>query len=198
MKTLLLLTVVLSSVLAVTTQAVEAVEPVEEKQEPQEENLVSVAENEAGEFVPEAQEPQMLSAGEMAPSVEGRFFLCPAGWERYKSSCYLYVSADKSWSNAVANCNSVGATLASAHDMLEYSLLQQLTSREGGTLAWLGGFYFQGWRWMDQSTFDYNFWSAQHTFSQYPCIYLNARVGWSNHNCGNEWPSICVKKTGTF
>ena len=30
----------------------------------------------------------------------------------------------------------------------------------------------QGWRWVDQSPFNYNFWSAQHSFSSYPCIYL--------------------------
>ncbi|XP_047196634.1 ladderlectin [Hippoglossus stenolepis] len=186
MKTLLLLTVLL---------CIEAVEPVEGTQELQEENLASVAENEAGVFAPEAEEPEMLSAGEMAPSVEGRFFVCPAGWERHKSSCYLYVSAGRSWTSAVANCNSLGATLASAHDLFEYSFLQQLTSRGGGSLAWMGGLYFQGWRWVDQSHFDYNFWSAQRSPSSYPCIYLDARAGWANHACGNGWPSICVKRT---
>ncbi|XP_034454125.1 ladderlectin-like [Hippoglossus hippoglossus] len=197
MKTLLLLTVVLSGVLAVTAKPVEAVEPVEGTQELQEENLASVAENEAGVFVPEAEEPEMLSAGEMAPSVEGRFFVCPAGWERYKSSCYLYVSAGRSWTSAAANCNSLGATMASAHDLFEYSFLQQLTSRGGGSLAWMGGLYFQGWRWVDQSPFNYNFWSAQHAVSRYQCLHLNTRAGWSNNNCANGWPSICRKSTDT-
>ena len=66
-----------------------------------------------------AEEPEMLSAGEMAPSAEGwlslnetlktvslsagRFFVCPAGWERYRSSCYLYVSPGRSWSGAAVN-----------------------------------------------------------------------------------------------
>ncbi|CAB1439429.1 unnamed protein product [Pleuronectes platessa] len=193
MKTLLLLTVVLSSVLVVTTQAVEAVEPVEETRELQEENLVSVAENEAGEFVPEG-EPEM-SPGQMAPSVEGRFFLCPAGWEKHKSSCYLYVSAGKTWSNAAANCNSLGATLASAHDLFEYSFLQQLTLRAGSSYAWMGGLYFQGWRWVDQSPWNYNFWNAQHSVSAYPCLYVNSRAGWANNVCGITLPSICRKGT---
>ncbi|XP_053284345.1 type-2 ice-structuring protein-like [Pleuronectes platessa] len=197
MKTLLLLTVVLSSVLAVTAQAVEAVEPVEETRELQEENLASVAENEAGEFVPEAQEPEMLFAGEMAPSREGRFFLCPAGWERYKSSCYLYVSAGKSWSNAAANCNNLGATLASAHDLFEYSFLQQLTRRAGSTVAWMGGLYFQGWRWVDQSPWNYNFWNVQHTVSVYQCLHVNTGAGWANNACTTGWPSICRKGTDT-
>ncbi|XP_019934984.2 ladderlectin-like isoform X2 [Paralichthys olivaceus] len=193
MKAVLFLTVVLSGVLAVTAAAVEAVEPIQGTQELLQEN--HVVENEAGVLVPE-EEPEMLSAGE-ALSVEGRFFACPAGWIRYKSSCYLYVSAGRSWTSAAAYCNSLGATLASAHDLFEYSFLQQLTSRGGGSLAWMGGFYFQGWRWVDQSPFNYNFWSAQHTASRYPCLYVNVRVGWSNHNCGNGWPSICVKNTDT-
>ncbi|XP_069387932.1 ladderlectin-like isoform X8 [Paralichthys olivaceus] len=194
MKAVLFLTVVLSGVLAVTAVPVEAVEPVQGTQELLQEN--HVVENEAGVLVPEAEEPEMLSAGE-ALSVEGRFFACPAGWIRYKSSCYLYVSAGRSWTSAAANCNSLGATLASVHDLFDYSFLQQLTSRGGGTLAWMGGLYFQGWRWVDQSPFNYNFWSAQHTVSRYQCIHLNTRVGWSNNNCGNGWPSICVKNTDT-
>ncbi|XP_069387935.1 ladderlectin-like isoform X11 [Paralichthys olivaceus] len=193
MKAVLFLTVVLSGVLAVTAVPVEAVEPVQGTQELLQEN--HVVENEAGVLVPE-EEPEMLSAGE-ALSVEGRFFACPAGWIRYKSSCYLYVSAGRSWTSAAANCNSLGATLASVHDLFDYSFLQQLTSRGGGTLAWMGGLYFQGWRWVDQSPFNYNFWSAQHTVSRYQCIHLNTRVGWSNNNCGNGWPSICVKNTDT-
>ncbi|XP_069387928.1 ladderlectin-like isoform X4 [Paralichthys olivaceus] len=211
MKAVLFLTVVLSGVLAVTAVPVEAVEPVQGTQELKEENQVEavepvqgtqelleenqVVENEAGVLVPQ-EEPEMLSAGE-ALSVEGRFFDCPAGWIRYKSSCYLYVSAGRSWTSAAANCNSLGATLASVHDLFDYSFLQQLTSRGGGTLAWMGGLYFQGWRWVDQSPFNYNFWSAQHTVSRYQCIHLNTRVGWSNNNCGNGWPSICVKNTDT-
>ncbi|XP_053285261.1 ladderlectin isoform X2 [Pleuronectes platessa] len=195
MKTLILLTVVLSSVLAVTAKPVEAVEPVEETRELQEENLVSVAEHEAGEFVPEG-EPEM-SPEEMAPSVKGRFFVCPAGWERYKSSCYLFVSAGKSWSNAAANCKSFGATMASAHDLFEYSFLQQLTRRAGSSVAWMGGLYFQGWRWVDQSPWNYNFWSAQHTVSRYQCLHVNTGAGWANNNCGITWPSICRKGTDT-
>ncbi|XP_060935174.1 ladderlectin-like [Limanda limanda] len=169
---------------------VEAVEPVEGKPELHEENLVAVAEKEAGEFVPEAQEPEMLSAGEMGPSVEGRF-LCPAGWDRHKSSCYLYVSAGKSWSAAAAHCNSLGATMASAHDLFEYNFLQQLALRAGQDYAWMGGLYFQGWRWVDQSPFDYNFWSAVHSTSAYQCIVLYSRGGWHNNVCTTSRPSIC-------
>lgn len=42
-----------------------------------------------------------------------------------------------------ANCASLGATLASVHDVFDYSFLQELTTRSGGSASWMGGFYFQ-------------------------------------------------------
>uniref|UniRef100_A0A8D3E8K6 C-type lectin domain-containing protein n=1 Tax=Scophthalmus maximus TaxID=52904 RepID=A0A8D3E8K6_SCOMX len=171
MKAVLLLTVLLSGVLAITAAAVEAVEPAQAPLELQEEN--QVAEIEVGVAAPEVEAPE--KSGEMALSVKGRFFACPTGWVRYKNSCYLYVSTGKSWSSAAAHCDSLGATLASVKNVFDYSFLQDLTRRAGSTVAWMGGFYFQGWRWVDQSIFNYNFWSSQNSVRSYQCMYLNAR-----------------------
>ncbi|KAF0039857.1 hypothetical protein F2P81_008092 [Scophthalmus maximus] len=147
MKAVLLLTVLLSGVLAITAAAVEADEAAQAPLELQEENQVEavepaqaplelqeenqVAEIEVGVAAPEVEAPE--KSGEMALSVKGRFFACPTGWVRYKNSCYLYVSTGKSWSSAA------------------------------------------GWRWVDQSLFNYNYWNSQNSVSSYPCIYLNAR-----------------------
>lgn len=106
-------------------------------------------------------------------SPAGRFFACPPGWVRYKQTCYLFVSSARSWTSAVviktlywkihlmsegfhavvnywrlcvtlqANCASLGASLASVHDIFDYSFLQALTRRSGGSTSWIGGFYFQ-------------------------------------------------------
>uniref|UniRef100_A0A8D3C346 C-type lectin domain-containing protein n=1 Tax=Scophthalmus maximus TaxID=52904 RepID=A0A8D3C346_SCOMX len=225
MKAFLLLTVLLSGVLAITAAPVEADEAAQAPLELQEEN--QVAEIEVGVAAPEEEEPEQF--GEKTVSNKGRFYACPTGWVRYKSSCYLYVRAGRSWSSAAAYCNSLGATLASVHDVFDYSFLQDLTSRTGSTVAWMGGFYFQGWRWMDQSTFNYNFWSTQHTVSRYQCVHVNTRgktafpsvtsikcfinpgmviitgninektfsvsAGWSNNNCAIAWPSICMTRS---
>ncbi|TMS23559.1 Ladderlectin [Larimichthys crocea] len=190
MKALLLLSVLLSSVLAITAAAVEAVEAAPQKLH--EDN--QLGQNEVGVFVHEEEEPDMLSAGEVASSAQGRFFTCPSGWVRYKSGCYLYVSSGRSWSSAAAYCASLGASLASVHDVFDYTFLQDLTKRAGSSYAWMGGFYFQGWRWVDQSSFSYSYWSSQSSASSYPCIYLNARAGWSNHGCSTTWPSICMRR----
>lgn len=42
-----------------------------------------------------------------------------------------------------ANCASLGASLASVHDIFDYYFLQELTRRSGSLTSWIGGFYFQ-------------------------------------------------------
>ncbi|XP_035516504.1 ladderlectin-like [Morone saxatilis] len=178
MKALLLLSVLLCGALTATAAAVGTAETVPQKL--QEDNQISEAENEAGAFVP-----------------EGRFFACPTGWVRYKSSCYQLVSSSRSWSSAAAHCASLGASLASVHDQFDYSFLQELTRRAGHTVSWMGGFYFQGWRWVDQSSFSYTYWSTVNSANSYPCVYLRVTGGWSNQACSTTWPSICMKRTDT-
>ncbi|XP_047434161.1 ladderlectin-like [Mugil cephalus] len=164
-------------------------------QELQEDN--KLVENEAAGFVPEVKESVEVSAGEVASPAQARFFSCPSGWVRYKSDCYLFVASSTSWTSAVTNCASYGASLASAHDLFDYSFLQDLTRRSGYTTAWMGGFYFQGWRWLDQSTFSYSNWYSQNSVTSYPCIYLRTTGGWTNAVCTTSLPYICVKKTDT-
>ncbi|KAG7518348.1 hypothetical protein JOB18_032028 [Solea senegalensis] len=69
--------------------------------------------------------------------------------------------------------------------------------RSGQSVSWMGGFYFQTWMWLDQSPFSYSNFASVNTVSRYQCMYLQTRAGWSNHSCGNAWPFICVKKTGS-
>ncbi|KAG8014976.1 Ladderlectin [Nibea albiflora] len=92
----------------------------------------------------ELHEDNQLGPNEVGVFVpEGRFFTCPSGWVRYKNGCYLYVSSSRSWSSAAAYCASLGASLASVHDVFDYTFLQDLTKRAGSSVAWMGGFYFQ-------------------------------------------------------
>uniref|UniRef100_UPI0037E7EAA7 ladderlectin-like n=1 Tax=Semicossyphus pulcher TaxID=241346 RepID=UPI0037E7EAA7 len=145
--------------------------------------------------VPEEEDADMFAAAEMDAPAQGRFFTCPAGWARYKNTCYLYASSSRSWSAAEYNCARLGASLASVHDVFDYSFLQSLTRRAGSLSAWTGGFYFQGWRWADQSRFSYSNWSSMNSVSSYQCIYVHSRVGWSNGLCASARPSICMKRT---
>ncbi|XP_060909205.1 galactose-specific lectin nattectin-like [Labrus mixtus] len=139
----------------------------------------------------------MLDVAEIDSPINERFFSCPSGWERYRSNCYSYVSSSYSWSSAESYCAGQGSSLASASDLFEYTFLQSLTSRAGGQTAWIGGYYFQTWRWVDQSRFSYTNWYSQNTPSSYPCIYLRTTGGWYNYLCSTGRPFICVRRTDT-
>ncbi|XP_008324729.1 ladderlectin-like [Cynoglossus semilaevis] len=178
MKTLLLLTVLFGAVLFITAEVDEV------KPQPKEE---VVEEKKVEPVAPEA-------VGEMDPSPEVRFFTCPTGWEPYKGGCYQFVSSSRSWSSAAYYCNSFGASLPSVHDLFEYSFLQSLTRRAGYSTAWTGGFYFQSWRWLDESTYSYQNWGTQYSTS-YACIHVNANAAWSNTNCASSLGFICKTKT---
>ncbi|XP_068994595.1 killer cell lectin-like receptor subfamily B member 1B allele A [Embiotoca jacksoni] len=164
MKALLILCVLLVGVLAVTAE--------------------EVVEQKVGAFVPETfsaeevasspqeEQPEKVSGGKVASSARGFFIECPSGWVSHKYSCYQYSSSKVSWSSALANCASQGASLVSVQNVFDYSFLQELTKRSGGTNAWMGGFYFQDWRWVDQSHYSYSYWSSLNSATSYPCIYL--------------------------
>uniref|UniRef100_A0A3Q3EWJ3 Lithostathine-like n=1 Tax=Labrus bergylta TaxID=56723 RepID=A0A3Q3EWJ3_9LABR len=146
--------------------------------------------------VPELQKDNQLEEDELHINEE-RFFSCPSGWERYRSNCYYFVSSSCSWSSAESYCAGRGATMASASDLFEYTFLQSLTSRGGSQFAWMGGYYFQNWRWVDQTRFSYTNWGSQYSYSGYPCIYLRTTGGWSNNVCNVVVPFICVRRTDT-
>ncbi|XP_018523376.2 ladderlectin isoform X10 [Lates calcarifer] len=193
MKRLLLVSVLLCGVLALT-----AAEDVAVKAVPRElQGDTQVAEPEVEALVPEEENPEVFSGGEMASSPEDRFFTCPSGWTRYKNSCYLYVRSGRSWASAATYCSSLGASLASVRDVFDYSFLQDLTRASGSSVAWLGGFYFHGWRWVDQNSFGYTYWSSQNAVNVYQCLHLNTQAGWSNNNCNNAWTFICMRRTDT-
>ncbi|KAJ0051085.1 hypothetical protein NL108_012272 [Boleophthalmus pectinirostris] len=118
---------------------------------------------------------------------------CPHGWQQYNGACYLLVNLSYSWTNADAMCQSLGASLASVHNLWEYSFLKQLTWRAGFLTAWIGGYRFQGfWKWDDGSAFDYNNWYYLQG-SSYDCVFLNSQEsrGWSSERCNILHPFIC-------
>ncbi|CAL1602408.1 unnamed protein product [Knipowitschia caucasica] len=119
---------------------------------------------------------------------------CPQGWRLYKENCLMFMNLSYTWNNADAMCESLGASLASAHDLGEYSFLKQLTWRAGFLTAWMGGYRFQGfWKWEDGTPFDYNNWYQS---TSYECVHLNSQEsrGWTSATCTTLHPFICSIK----
>ncbi|XP_070684367.1 type-2 ice-structuring protein-like isoform X2 [Pempheris klunzingeri] len=131
------------------------------------------------------------------PASEGASSNCPQGWQPYQDNCYLLVNLTYSWSNAEFLCESLGASLASAHNLWEDRFLKQLAWKAGFLTAWIGGYRFQGfWRWDDGTPFNYNNWYSHNSPSSYDCLYLNSQDsrGWSNVRCHLGHPFICSLK----
>ncbi|XP_034717121.1 ladderlectin-like [Etheostoma cragini] len=126
--------------------------------------------------------------------VPARFDFCLDGWHSFRGNCYYLANFNYPWSNAESYCASFGGSLASVHNILEYNFLQRLVKTGGHTLAWIGGYYFQGfWRWEDGSVFDYRNAGSMSSTSSYQCLQVNSQTsqGWSNNGCSLSYPFVC-------
>jgi len=131
---------------------------------------------------------------------------CPAGWVRFKSSCYKVFSATRAgWMNAEAEiqCRENGGHLASIHSKEENDFV---TSLDSGVM-WLGGYdNTEGsWRWSDGSTFSFTNWGCGEPYrpqSNEDCMTTNERCGgklglWNDINCSTFITKfVCKKSTG--
>ncbi|XP_032380501.1 ladderlectin-like isoform X1 [Etheostoma spectabile] len=201
MKILLVLSVLLCA--ALSTRAA-TVFPAEAAAVPQENKPApkSVVPDEA-DAVPQENKPvpksEMDADTDVADSREpvqphARFDFCLDGWHSFRGSCYYLANFNYPWSNAERYCASFGGSLASVHNILEYNFLQRLVKTGGHTLAWIGGYYFQGfWRWEDGSVFDYSNPGSMSSTASYQCLQVNSQTskGWSNNGCSTSYPFVC-------
>ncbi|XP_074487428.1 rheacalcin-1-like [Sebastes fasciatus] len=138
-----------------------------------------------------------VAAGGAAALPEARFDFCLDGWHSFRGKCYYLANHVDTWSDAESYCASYGGSLASVHNIWEYNFLQRMVKTGAHTLAWIGGYYFQGaWRWEDGSVFDYHNWDSASSTDRYQCLQLNSQesLGWSNHGCSMRFPFVCQVK----
>lgn len=94
---------------------------------------------------------------------------CPAGATVGPSGeCYIIRFTQKSWNDAVADCNKRGGTLASIHsketnDFLGQWLLNYVADVPNRAALWIGATSHtpkvrDSWRWLDNSPFNYSNW----------------------------------------
>ncbi|XP_036002730.1 ladderlectin-like [Fundulus heteroclitus] len=88
---------------------------------------------------------------------------CPPGWSPINNRCFRYVSRPMTWARAERHCLSMGANLASVHDMNEYhqvqTLIKMATYKSDET--WIGGNNAQEtsiWFWSDGRPLRYTNW----------------------------------------
>nr|XP_046234716.1 rheacalcin-1-like [Scatophagus argus] len=138
-----------------------------------------------------------LAADRAAVGRQARFTFCLDGWLGFRGKCYYLANQADTWRDAESYCANYDGSLASVHNIWEYSFLQRMVRTGGHTFAWIGGYYFQGdWRWEDGSAFDYHNWETQSSTDYYQCLQVNSQEsrGWSNHGCSMRFPFVCQVK----
>ncbi|KAK2863344.1 hypothetical protein Q5P01_002877 [Channa striata] len=130
---------------------------------------------------------------------------CSEGWFHFDGRCFKYVQKPMSWSKAELNCLSMGAHLASVHNLQEYEEIQRqiVAATHHYNETWIGGSDAQledVWLWSDGSIFHYshswcpkepnNAGGSQH------CLRINYgdQKCWDDFQCGYFHPSVCAKK----
>ncbi|XP_033627343.1 perlucin-like protein [Asterias rubens] len=52
---------------------------------------------------------------------------CPAGWSKWNSHCYKFISEHREWANAKDKCIEIGGVMATPNSLEEQSHLQSVT-----------------------------------------------------------------------
>ncbi|XP_036430531.1 ladderlectin-like isoform X1 [Colossoma macropomum] len=124
--------------------------------------------------------------------IADRAVLCPPGWFRHGSRCFLLVRTTMTWLSAESHCVNNQASLASVRNPDEYNFLQSLLTIAGISTAWIGAYNFQStWMWIDRAGFFYTNWQSLSSVSSYPCAYMRSTAGWANTNCGSGFAFFC-------
>ncbi|XP_054876189.1 galactose-specific lectin nattectin-like [Poeciliopsis prolifica] len=128
---------------------------------------------------------------------------CPFGWTLINSRCFQYVANEMTWAGAERNCLSMGANLASIHNMNENHQIQTLifTASHESNETWIGGSNAQEesiWLWSDGNLFSHTNWcpaEPNNTNGMQHCLQINYSGAkcWDDFDCGARKPSVCVK-----
>ncbi|XP_023202876.1 ladderlectin-like [Xiphophorus maculatus] len=139
----------------------------------------------------------------------GRFYwrhfrICPHGWTKINSRCFRYVATPMTWANAEKNCLSMGANLASVHNLYEYHQIQAMIHRRScnSREAWLGGTDAQQertWLWSDGRPMRYTNWcrgEPNNAGGTQHCLQMNFSGAkcWDDLWCNHNLPSVCAKR----
>uniref|UniRef100_A0A3B5LQP9 C-type lectin domain-containing protein n=1 Tax=Xiphophorus couchianus TaxID=32473 RepID=A0A3B5LQP9_9TELE len=125
---------------------------------------------------------------------------CPSGWTLINSRCFLYVPTDMTWANAEKNCLSMGANLASVHNMNEYRRVQNLISAAGHGHLLNSVLQEKTWFWSDGSPMTYTNWCLKQPDNKaghQNCLQMNysgKENCWDDVECHIRRPSVCAKK----
>ena len=130
-----------------------------------------------------------------APTTTSPVPECSVGWSQYEDRCYWVIMKDLNWWDAMAECQTLGADLASSHSDRQNAFLHSLVPNHDNT--WLGGTYDHdetNWVWTDGTEFD---WSGGWYYGEggwwgQDCLALNGDTYlWYDFYCSHQLWAIC-------
>lgn len=123
---------------------------------------------------------------------------CASGWTFHAGHCYVLDSTDRSWFNAQANCEIMGANLAEISSAQEDAAVYALTTSSD---AWVGASTpdFAA-RWVDESAFGgYSRWDSGDPESRTSKCGLSDKGEWKSKRCSDSKRFVCkLPKSALF
>ncbi|PAA81135.1 hypothetical protein BOX15_Mlig013028g3 [Macrostomum lignano] len=128
--------------------------------------------------------------------------VCEANWKPFGSSCYRYLPTANSWSDAQRSCASLGANLASIHDVYEQNFAHYLTESIAQVPTWIGlsdvNSMRGNYQWSDRWHLTYVNWGSGQPGNneQATCVQIDKTGAWFAVNCTTRLPALCRKSNG--
>ncbi|XP_025099852.1 CD209 antigen-like protein A [Pomacea canaliculata] len=119
---------------------------------------------------------------------------CKRGWESFQGSCYIFITEDLSYYDALTICNAEGYDLLEVTSEAENTHMKNLVTARKVAAVWLGmnNLFNQG-QWVyssNGSPLTYTKLTKPKT-QQERCMQLAADGTWSNEFCGKANFFIC-------
>ncbi|KAF7668437.1 hypothetical protein LDENG_00014640 [Lucifuga dentata] len=112
----------------------------------------------------------------------------PFTWLPFRGHCYVFVTNEKTWSEASVSCVQHGGVLASIEDLSEQEFLQRnvKTFQDSHVSFWLGLFktHKGQWLWWDKTVMDYTNWAKDEPDDN---IYGEISSADGTWNAGRQW-----------
>jgi len=127
---------------------------------------------------------------------------CPKNWVLYQSSCYFLNTQKLSWTQALIECQHMGATLVSVQNVATNKVIEKMVTQH----TWIGGYQPHGssepdysWMWADKTTWNYENWAGgepNNSPAEEDCVEIHTDGNWNDDSCTSLNPSVCQKSIG--
>ncbi|XP_068128058.1 asialoglycoprotein receptor 1-like [Hyperolius riggenbachi] len=122
---------------------------------------------------------------------------CPSGWKGFRSSCYIFSSPTRTWSDAKLKCENIDSNLVVINTAEEQKFLLELTQKRN---AWIGLMYRpHTWTWVDGISYNLipTNWAIgkpnPYMYGYNACAYMGSDGKWQDVPCSQTFSSLCEK-----